>query len=49
MAILLILLLMQDLSSKFSNLAFGHLIRVRSFFFKIGVLPFFEKHLLIME
>jgi len=49
MAIFLILLLMQDLPSKFSNLAFGHLISLRGFFFKIGVLPFFEKHLLILE
>jgi hypothetical protein len=49
MAILLILLSMQELPSKFFNLAFGHLISLRSFFFKIGVLPFFEKHPLIME
>jgi hypothetical protein len=41
--------LRQGIMSKFSNLAFGHLISLMGLFFKIGVLPFFEKHLLIME
>ena len=33
--------------SKFSNLAFGHLINLMGLFFKIGILPFFQEPLLI--
>jgi hypothetical protein len=35
--------------SKFSNPAFHHLIGLMDLFLKIGIIPYSEKHLLIME
>ena len=47
MAPSLILLLRQGLMSKFSDPAFRHLISSMGLYLKIGVLPFFEKPLVI--
>jgi hypothetical protein len=48
MALSVILLLGQVLISKFSNPAFCHIISPIDLSFKIGILPFFEEHLLII-
>jgi hypothetical protein len=47
-ALLLILLVMQVLTSKFFNPAFCHLINPIDLSFKTGILLFFEEHLLII-
>jgi hypothetical protein len=49
MALSLILLLRQGLMSKYSNPVFCHLIGPIDLFFKIRILLFFKKHLLITE
>ena len=49
MVLLLILLLRQGIICKFSNPAFPHLINLMDLFLEIGILLFFEEHLLFME
>jgi len=49
MALLLILLLRQVLTNKFSNPAFHHLISPIGFCLQFGILSFFEELLLLIE
>ena len=49
MSLPLILLLRQGITSKFSNPAFPDLINPMDLFLEIGIFPFFEEYLLIMQ